>query len=1116
MSAFDRLLLQIDAFIRKYYKHEMLKGLLMFIGFLFASWLVVALLEYFGRFSSTVRLVLLITFLVGNGMILLRYFALPLLRLFSFGDRINRNQAAKIIGDFFPNISDRLLNTLQLNEAANPNDRSYELIRASVVQRSRELTVVPFVDAIKVDALRQRAKFVIPILLVFLSVLAFAPRLIVDGSSQVMNYSAPQRAPFTFALNGVDLSVQEGQDLSIESAISGEYIPEKVYLVLPTGRFLMEKSSKTGVRYLLENVRESFSFYFESEGYRSRTWDVKVLGKSAIGSLEACLNFPAYLKRKSEKVSNMAELEIPEGTQVDWQVRGKHVRALKVINGVFDNWYAGSKAVFKTKHVENGLMQFVLKNEYTAGLDTNAVQIKVIKDAYPSIMVSESIDSVKPGVRMFSGILADDYGLTALHFTYTITKKNGQTKTRKLLVDRYNSSSGDFQFAVDFSREELSIEDKISYHFVIYDNDGVNGSKATLSQAFVYELPNLQELNEMRDEDQQAVQQSLADILKRTEQFQKDVNRLQKNLGSKSKSDFKSLEQLQQLKQEQQSLQQDLQNLQDKLEQSNDMNEQLNEQDEELLKQQELIEELLKEVMDDELKQLLDQLEEMMRKNEQFQMNNKAEDLKESTESMKKQMDRALEMLKRLQVNEKIDAIEKELDELAKEQDALKEQIEKDQLSKEAAEKKQEEINQKFEDLKKDLKEMQDLNKELDRPMQLDDMNEMQESISNDLKEAKENISKGKSSKAGQQQKSASEKMQEMSDQLNNQQEQSNKKQAEEDMGLIRMLLENLMALSFDQERNLQAFMKVKDNDPLYRRLGRKQRAIIDDSKPVEDSLMALAKRQPKVAAFIDKELKEIKSNYGYVIDEIDEHRRRELTQHQQLVMTSYNNLALLLNESLQSMQQQAQSQQQGSGSCDNPGGSGKKPSSGKEGDMGTEDMKEMLRKQLEQMKKGPNPGGKQPGNQPGQGNQGMPGLGNKEIAKMAAQQTAIRQRLEQLRNEMNKEGKGKGNQLNPLIKELEQQERDLINKKFSPDMIRRQQEILTRLLESEKAIKERGFEEKRESKSGNNQNYGNLIRFDEYTRLKQGQVDLLKTVDPVLAPYYKTKANQYFNRSVQ
>jgi hypothetical protein len=240
------------------------------------------------------------------------------------------------------------------------------------------------------------------------------------------------------------------------------------------------------------------------------------------------------------------------------------------------------------------------------------------------------------------------------------------------------------------------------------------------------------------------------------------------------------------------------------------------------------------------------------------------------------------------------------------------------------------------------------------------------------------------------------------------------------------------------------------------------------------------------------------------------------LSQHQQLVMTSYNNLALLLNESLQSMQQQAQAQskQPGSGSCDNPGGAGKKPGEGMSG----EDMKEMLKKQLDQMKKGQNPGGKEPGDKPGQngkpGSQGMPGLGNKEIAKMAAQQTAIRQRLEQIRNEMNKEGQGKGNGLNPLIKELEQQEKDLINKNFSSEMIRRQQDILTRLLESEKALKERGFEEKREAETGKERNYGNLIRFDEYNRQKLGQIELLHNVDPLLSKYYKDKASEYFNRA--
>jgi hypothetical protein len=289
----------------------------------------------------------------------------------------------------------------------------------------------------------------------------------------------------------------------------------------------------------------------------------------------------------------------------------------------------------------------------------------------------------------------------------------------------------------------------------------------------------------------------------------------------------------------------------------------------------------------------------------------------------------------------------------------------------------------------------------------------------------------------------------------------------------------------------------------------------VDDTRIVRDSLLALAKRQPKIASFVDKELNTIASNHALSLEDIDEHRKRELVVHQQTVMTCYNNLALLLNESLQSMQNDMKGMMEGSGSCDNPGGKGK----GKPGDsMNPGDMKQQLKKQLEQMQKGPNPGGNKPGDKPGdkpgEGGMGMQGLGNKQIAKMAAEQTAIRQRLEQLRNELNKEGNGKGNQLNPLINELEQQEKDLINKQFSAVMVNRQKSILTRLLESEKALMERGFEEKRESKSGINENFGNKIRFDEYNKQKLNQIEMLRVIDPVYRKYYKDKANEYFNQS--
>lgn len=1112
MSAFDRLIEQIDAFIRKYYKNEMIKGVLVFTGFLLASWLLVSTLEYFGQFSSTVRFILLISFIAGNGFILVHYFIRPLMRLYSFGKRIDRFQAAGIIGAFFPGIADRLLNTLQLNQVANPNDRSYELLRASVAQRAHELTAVRFVDAVRFDESRRYLKYVIPIALLFLAIGVFVPALLVEGSSSIVNYERPQPAPFSFGLVGSLDAVDEGESVEVKARISGRQLPDKVYIVSDRGRFLMKKTRKNEVVYTFDNLKSTTGFHFESGDVASENFTIQVIGRSSLGKLVAEINYPKYLNRKREIVSNIADLDIPEGTVINWKVSAKNVRSIAVLWQDSSKVYGASEIAFSGKYRQSGELSFALKNAVTSKMDTSSVQLKIIKDAYPSILVNEDTDSLRAGVRSFAGLVADDYGLSALQFHYVITKKSGKEVKRSMSVQRVSGTSQKFDFAVDFSREDLDVEDKILYYFTISDNDGVNGSKTTRSQSFVYELPSLDQLNEKRDEVQKEAQSSLKDLLKRAEKFQNDVNKMQKSLANK-KADFKTMEQLQQLQQDQQSLQEDMERVQQELNESMEEKNQLSEVDEELLKQQEMIDELMKEVMDEELQKLLEELEKLLENNQQNEFKQKSEELDVSSEEMKKQLDRTMEMLKRLQVNEKIDDIEKELKELAEEQEALKEAIKENKVSKEESLKKQDEIDKKFDDLKEDLKELKELNEELNRPMELGDFQEQQDSIDKEMQEASENLQKEKKSKAGENQKSAADQMKQLSDQLNNAQEQANQKQNEEDMSLLRLLLENLMALSFDQENNMQLFSGVRDTDPVYRKLGRKQRSIIDDTKVVEDSLQALAKRQPKIATFIDKELHEINTNFRLIVEEIDDHRRRELGQHQQLVMTSYNNLALLLNESLQSMQQQAQqSQQPGSGSCNNPGGSGK-PSSG-QGEMNSEDMKEMLKKQLEQMKKGPNPGGKQPGNKPGDGNMGMPGLGNKEIAKMAAQQTAIRQHLEKLRNELNKEGDGKGNSLNPLIKELEEQEKDLINKNFGNKMIQRQQDILTRLLESDKAIRKRGFEEKRESESGKERNYGNLIRFDEYNRQKLGQIELLQSVDPMLSKYYKDKASEYFNRA--
>ena len=161
-------------------------------------------------------------------------------------------------------------------------------------------------------------------------------------------------------------------------------------------------------------------------------------------------------------------------------------------------------------------------------------------------------------------------------------------------------------------------------------------------------------------------------------------------------------------------------------------------------------------------------------------------------------------------------------------------------------------------------------------------------------------------------------------------------------------------------------------------------------------------------------------------------------------------------------------------------------------------------------MEEGKKPGGKKPGDLPGKGNgqgMGMPGgKGMSEsLAKMAAQQAKIREELNKL-----KKGNGGGG-MNDLSKMMEETETDIVNKRITQQTINRQKEILTRLLESEKADREREWDEKRESKEGEEKIKGNPKLFFEYNNAKEREVDLIKTTPPNLNSFYKKKVTQYF-----
>lgn len=1116
MSAFERLIGQIDGFIRKFYKNRLIKGLLFFVGIFLLTFLLVVSLEYIGHFNSIVRTILFFSFVLVNGVIFYRYILDPTLKLKSYGKRINHFQAAQIIGSFFPEVSDRLLNTLQLNDRMDPNSADFELIKASVQQRSTTLVSIPFSDAVNIQENKKYVFWLGPILLLMMGIAMIRPELFTQGTERMVKFTAefPVPPPFEFEMLPLTKELEEGEDVLVKVRIKGNELPEKIYLKSELGSFVMQRTAKSEHIYTIPQISKDLNLFFEAEHgkevVRSKIFTISVAKRTTIGKIEATLIFPEYLGRETEQIENAGDLVIPEGTKVRWKVLTKNSKRHEfLINSerfVFKEESFIKESYFKS----DARVRIILDATESNRKDTTEMNVSVVKDAFPMIQTEEELDSLKDGIRFFSGAISDDHGVSALHFHYRIIRADGSVRHEKMKVDFVKGTQSPFDFAVDFRREDLKLKDQIEYYFVVTDNDGVNGGKSTKSAVYTYQLPDLTELNQNRNEELNEAKVQLKNLMEQAQEFNKEVLRLKQNLNSNKNSGWNQKSQLEKLQEQFNAINQEAEQMKEQLKTGTEEKNQLSEMDKRLLEQAEMIQELLEKVMDEELKDLLDQLEKLLDKQKDDKLDEKLEQVEMSAEEMEKQLERTMELLKKYALDEKIDDLEKELNQLAEEEKELAEEIEKSNDISEEQEAKQDSINTKFESIKKELGELDKMNKDLKRPLELGDPEERAEDIEQELNEAKDQLSKGKSGKASESQKGASEKMKELAKDLDQAQNESNQEQQQEDISMLRNILESLINLSFDQEHVQKRMAKVRDTDPAYTILGKEQRTIVNRTVPVRDSLYELAKRQPMIATFIDKELGEIKSNQDLALEDIEERRRSELSMHQQYSMTAYNNLALMLNESLEEMQKQLQNMMPGSGSCNKPGGKGMpKPGEG----MNPGNMKEMLKKQLEQLEKGAQEGGKKPGEKPGKsGGQGSMGMGSKEISKMAAEQSAIRKRLEEMRNELNKDGSGKGNQLSPLIKELEQQEKDLVNKKLDNNLIKRQQEILTRLLESEKALMERDFDEKRESKSGKNEELGNQIRFEEYNKEKLRQVELLRAVDPAYKKYYKDKANEYFN----
>lgn len=1088
---------KLRAFKQKYYKNLLVRGSIFFSASLLSAYLVVTSLEYVGHFPSEVRLGLAGLFLGVAAFSLFAWIIVPVNKLLNIGKQISDEEAANIIGKHFPQVDDKLLNTLQLKKEASGN----ELLLASIEQKTKSLSVIPFTQAVDIKQNKRHLKWVAAPLALLLLFLMFFPQLITEGTNRIVQYDKDfiPEAPFKFELVSDQLKTYRNEDFEIRLKLDGDAIPDQVFVKLDGRKARMKKISATEYSYTCISVQKSSDFNFEASGFDSEKYRLEVINRPDLKNFTAELHYPSYLNKKDEQLHNAGNLVVPEGTQVNWSFGTTDAeKAIITFSSEGKNEVLESKRdeFSFTRNIRNNDQYSIeLRNAVSQNKEPIRYSIEVVKDQFPQIQIEKYNDTVLYNFITVAGKISDDYGLRSLKLFYRTRQKDAKKedafRSLNIPIDaRSNSQNFFHNWMLDSVRIEPGTT--LEYYLQVWDNDAVNGNKSSRTAIFEFHLPNEKELKENMAQASSQAQSGMQELMEKTKQLQKDINKLQEKLKNQKQLTWQENKELENLLNKHDQLKKDLDNLNKEQQQLSEKQEKFGAPDPQLSEKMKQLQQLMSEVLDEETKKMMEELRKMMeQKANKEEVDKLLEKMEKKDEGMKQDIERALEMYKQLQFEQKLNDITKDLNDLAEKQKDLSEKSkDKNEDSKKLSEE-QQKLNEKFQETKEDLKELKEMNEKLEEKndMSSEEMEQDQKDLDQKQQDSKEQLDNNQKQKASKSQKDAADKAKQMAEKMEKMKNQMQQDQAEENLEDLRAILENLITLSHEQEALMKDFKKVNQSDPRYIQLSQKQLKLKDDSRIIEDSLMALAKRVFAIKSFVTREVRSMKNYMDESMTAIRARRSDIAAGKQQFAMTSINNLALMLNDAMKQMQEQmADSKMQGSAMCKKPG---------KNKGKGLGQMQKQLNQQMQDVKKGNKQGREL----------------SEELAKMAAQQEMIRKALKELEKQGQNEGgkDGGGKQLSEIKKLMEETEKDLVNKKLSQETINRQQEILTRLLESEKAVRERELDPNREAQSAKQLEDQLPPSFEKYLKAREKQVDLLRTVPPTLTPYYRKEVNEYF-----
>ncbi|HJS01438.1 MAG TPA: hypothetical protein VJ780_10935 [Flavobacterium sp.] len=1083
---------KLEAFIRKYYLNELIKGIVVFIGLGLLYLLFTLFIEYFLWLKPLGRTILFWTFVSVEVFLLFRFILFPVFKLLKFKKGIDYKDASTIIGNHFAEVKDKLLNFIQLSNPENNPEKS-ELLLASIEQKANALQPIPFSKAIDFNSNKKYLPLAfIPILLFASFYFSGNNSIITQSLNRVVHFNASflRPAPFEFVVLNSNLQTEQNKDFVVKVKTIGKIAPENVMIFINDESYFMPNVKPGEFEFKIEKPTEDISFSFKGNSVSSKEYTLKVIEVPSILNFEMHLNFPSHLHRKAEIIKGTGNAIIPEGTLVTWKI--STLATQKVVfsrsNVVFPFNKSSNSFVLAKKINENTDYQIITSNNTVNSFEKLIYQLNVVKDQFPSISVNQAPDSLKLANNYLLGKIADDNGLHRLQIVYYESNKPATAKRGTIAI-----KSGVFdQFVFSFPANLPVVEGvTYDYYFEVFDNDILHNHKSSKSVVFSNRIVTAQEKQDLVLQQQSDNIQGLQQSLKSQDKQFSQLDKIQKSGKEKENFEFNDQQKVNDFIQQQKKQDEMMRNFMDKMKNNledskpqpedqfkKELEKRLDKNNEELEKNKKLLDEL--KALNDKMKN-----EDLLDKLDQF---------KQKSKNQVKNLQQLVELTKKYYVQKKAEQIADKLDKLSDKQDKLSDDEKENKLSN------QHDINKDFDKIQEELNDLEKENKELKSPLEIPKDDAIEKSIDEDLKKASDELKDSNSSKAKPKQKSAAKKMKSMAMKMDQGMDGAEMDQLEEDVKMLRQILDNLLAFSVSEEDVMLAFKSINSSSAAFNKKLKVQQDLRIQFKHVDDSLFAMSLRNPKMTEDITEEVGNVQYNIDKAIERLTDSEISRGVSNQQYAVASANKLGDFLSELLNSMQMSLSSMAQG------------KPKPGQGEGMQLPDIISKQQSLGDKIKKGIKPGDSKDGNDgkpsSGQGENGEGSEGDAQsIMEIFKQQQQLREALDA---ELKKQGLG--NQGQSALEQMKQIEKQLLNKGFKNETLQKILNLKQELLKLNNAVQQQGEDKKRQSNT-NQKDFSNQSKALPNSLIEYlNSIEILNRQSLPLRSNFNRKVQEYFN----